>query len=155
MTDRPPTALPGCSVLPPMTSSKPTADPTPKATRGPPKDKPTDKVKGKPKGDRFPMLNRFIDFTIRELDRNEIAVWLILFRDTREGIAATGQTDIARRAGVAARTVRRVISKLAARGLVQVVRRGSIGAGNSTYRVSPLVDIHTADKAVSGYKRTN
>ena len=132
-TDRPPTVLRGCSVLPAMASAKMTADP-PKTTATP---RPP---KGKATGDRFPTLNRFIDFTLRDLDRNEIAVWLILFRDTRDGIASTGQTDIGRRAGVAARTVRRVLAKLAARGLVQVVRRGRLGAGNSTYRVCPLTD---------------
>ena len=150
MIDRPDNILRGCSVLPAMQSAKSITEPPPKATGGP-----RTKGKGKPKGDRFPTLNRFTDFTLRELDRNEVAVWLILFRDTREGIAATGQTDIARRAGVTARTVRRVIGKLAARGLLQVVHRGSIGTGNSSYRVFPLLNIQTPDKAVSDYNRTN
>src|SRR5262245_10511858 len=59
-------------------------------------------------GRRFPVLNAFVDVTMRRLTGSEVAVWLILFRDTKAdtGTSRTGQQDIARRAGVNARTVR-------------------------------------------------
>ena len=73
-----PPTLSGCSVLPPM---EPTAPPTNKTATN------TKKAKGKPArrntGDRFAVLNTFADFTLRNLSRAEIAVWLLLWRDTR------------------------------------------------------------------------
>ncbi len=71
-----------------------------------------DKAKGKPArrrtGDRFAVLNAFVDFTLAGLTRNEIAVWLVLYRDTKpDGTARTSQVDMARRVGKSDRTVRR------------------------------------------------
>ncbi len=88
--------------------------------------------------DRFAVLNNFIDFTLAGLTRNELAVWLVLYRDSREGIARTSQADIARRAGVTDRTVRNVLRKLEGKRLLKTVFRGSLNAGPSSYRVLPL-----------------
>ena len=68
----------------------------------------------------------------------EAKVWLILFRDTKAtGTARTGQTDIARRAGLSRRGVQVAVGKLTAKGLVTIVRRGRLNSGPSTYRVCP------------------
>ena len=72
------------------------------------------------------------------LTRNEIAVWLVLYRDSRDEIARTSQMDIARRAGVTDRTVRNVMRKLERRGLLKIVYRGGLNSGPSRYRVIPL-----------------
>ena len=85
--------------------------------------------------DRFATLNAFVDLSLRELRRPEIAVWLILYRDTRNGTARTGQSDIARRAGISERTVRRSIGRLKGAGLLRIVKRGGPNAGPSTYAV--------------------
>ena len=90
------------------------------------------------RGDRFNILNSFVDFSLVGLKRNELAVWLVLYRVTRDGIARTGQSDIARRIGATRRTVTRAISKLEFLKLIQVVRRGGLNQGVSTYRVLPL-----------------
>ena len=95
---------------------------------------------GKPKrrratADRFATLNAFVDLSLRDLRRPDIAVWLILYRDTRNGTARTGQSDIARRAGISERTVRRSIGRLRAAGLLRVIRRGGPTAGPSIYAV--------------------
>jgi len=87
---------------------------------------------------------------MRHLKRNELAVWLILYRDSRDGIASTAQSDMARRAGISDRTVRRVLKQLEGYGLLRTVYRGGINRGPSKYRVLPFNDILTADKAVSG-----
>ena len=51
------------------------------------------KPKGKAKaGERFAVLNNFIDFTLADLTRGEIAVWLVLYRDTRDGTAGLPTT---------------------------------------------------------------
>ena len=47
--------------------------------------------------DRFRTLNAFVDCTIADLSRAELAVWLVLYRDARDGGSRTAQTDIARR----------------------------------------------------------
>jgi DNA-binding MarR family transcriptional regulator len=94
---------------------------------------------GRPKGeagDRFAVLNSFVDFTMAGLTRNEIPVWLILYRDTRDGSVSVSQGNIARRAGVTARTVRRVLARLAARGLVKILKRGGLQTGPSRYQVT-------------------
>lgn len=126
-----PRILTGCSVLPPMEPAAPA-----EAER-------RDKAKGTPArrkaGERFAVLNAFADTTLATLDRAEIAVWLLLWRDTKpNGLARASQVDLARRAGVAERTVRRAIDGLSRAGLLDVVRRGGIGRGMSTYRVRPL-----------------
>jgi hypothetical protein len=89
-------------------------------------------------GGRFAMLNAFVDFTMATLRRNELAIWLVLFRDSRDGIARTSQTDIARRIGASDRTVRRIVQKLERYGLLKVIYRGGLSRGPSSYRVGPL-----------------
>jgi hypothetical protein len=100
------------------------------------------RAKGKParrKGDRFAVLNAFVDFTMRDLSRGEALVWLALFRDTKpDGIAQTSQADLARRAGVNVGTAKRAVAGLRRRGLLTVVFRGSLRRGPSAYRVHPL-----------------
>ena len=83
----------------------------------------------------------------------EIVTWLILYRDTRDGKAKTSQADIARRAGISDRTVRRVIDALQRRGLLSVVRRGGLRQGPTTYRVHPLGESYKRTLA-SGCLRT-
>ena len=128
-----PPILPGCSVLPPMELAE------------------TPSVNGQPKrrkrkaADRFAVLNAFIDVTAGELSRSEIMVWLVLYRDTKNGVAKTSQADIARRAGMDTRTARRAMDQLRRRGLLSIVRRGGLRQGPSTYRVYPLGE---------SYKRT-
>jgi len=123
--------LPGCETFAPME---------------PPKDRGRNETrqrgdKGKSSG-RFPALNDFVDCTMQELSRAEIAVWLILFRDTKaDGTARTGQADIARRAGASTRTVIAALHKLEGNGLVEVIRRGGINRGPSVYRVHSLVKL--------------
>jgi DNA-binding MarR family transcriptional regulator len=63
---------------------------------------------------------------------------LVLYRDSRDGIARTGQTDIARRAGINRRTVYRALRRLEGRGLVKIVYARGLGRGLSRYRVRGL-----------------
>ena len=126
--------LPGCSVLPPMEPPRPRTA----SNNG----KPTAKRAGKMPSatrNRFAVLNAFADFTLRTLDRTGVAVWLLLWRDTKaDGLAKTSQADLARRAGISDRTARRAIDRLQRAGLLSVVHRGGLRRGVSTYRVHPL-----------------
>jgi DNA-binding transcriptional ArsR family regulator len=89
------------------------------------------------RGERFAVLNAFTDCALAALTGSEAKVWLILFRDTKAatGTARTGQTDLARRAGLSERAVRYALTRLDAKGLLLVVRRGKLGSGPTTYRV--------------------
>ena len=91
------------------------------------------------KGERFAVLNTFVDTVLTELTGAETKVWLILFRDTKAatGTARTGQSDIARRAGLKSRMVRYALTALEAKGMIRVVRRGRLNGGPSCYRVHP------------------
>jgi DNA-binding transcriptional ArsR family regulator len=115
----------------------PALDPKPRTERRPAD--PEEKAKGKrTAAGRFRTLNAFVDFTLAELGRAEIAVWLVLFRDCRDGVVCTGQMDIANRAGIGRRSVYNALRRLERLGLVRVVRQGRLGSGPSSYRLSWL-----------------
>ena len=85
---------------------------------------------------RFAVLNGFVDGVMSTLPRAAALTWVCLWRDTRpDGLARTAVTDLARRVGGDRRTVLRALRLLIDRRLVEVVRRGGLGRGLSTYRV--------------------
>ena len=129
MTDAP--IIPGCEVLPPMNPPRPRTTSTIGKAEKPKRTKQT--------AERFGTINAFADFTLRDLDRAEVAVWLLLWRDTKaDGLARTSQADLARRAGIAERTARRAVDRLERSGLLTVTYRGGLRRGVSTYRIHPL-----------------
>ena len=102
-------------------------------------DSPVRKPKSKrTTGDRFKLLNTFIDFTLRDLSRNEITVWMILYRDAKDGVSRTSIADLSRRSGISTRTGIRSIASLERKGLLKIVHRGGLRKGVSTYRICPL-----------------
>ncbi|MFM9962949.1 MAG: transcriptional regulator [Planctomycetaceae bacterium] len=123
-----PPRLPGCSVLPPM-------NPRPATANNSPKDKP----KKRATGDRFATLNAFVDCLMADLTRAEALTWIVLWRDTKEGIVRTSMTDVSRRIGTTRRAVVDAVAKLEKRGLLIVVFRGGMERGINVYRVHPLM----------------
>jgi len=88
------------------------------------------------RSERFAELNAFVDLGMMNLTCSEVKVWLVLFRDTKKnGTARTGQADIARRAGLSERGVRKALDKLEAKGMLKLVRRGRLNQGPSCYCV--------------------
>ncbi len=116
--------LGGCEVLPPMESPEQDHNAPPRR-----------KTNQRNTGNRFGILNDFVDFAAGELTRSSILVWLVLYRDTRNGIAKTSQAAIARRVKISERTVRYAINDLIGRGFLTLVYRGGINDGPSKYRV--------------------
>ena len=116
--------------LPPPLTPRPATPANGKAGEKPKRSKET--------GERFTTINAFVDFTLAGLTRNEAAVWLVLWRDTKDGTARTAQSDIACRAGINRRTVIRVLGKLESTGLLRTVHRGGFNRGMNVYRVLPL-----------------
>jgi DNA-binding transcriptional ArsR family regulator len=130
----PPRVIPVGGELPPMD------DPAP-SSNGRQRHRDENRDKAKPKGktaERFAVLNAFVDFELAELSRAELAVWLILYRDTRDGTARTSYDDLARRAGLNRRNVGRAVRRLEGRGLVRIVHRGGLRRGVSRYCVQGL-----------------
>lgn len=132
MNNSSPLPLAGCEVLPPLVVSPATSPAKAKshaATEG-----------------RFQSINAFCDQTLAGLSRAEAAIWLVLWRDTkRNGLARVSQANLAKRAGVSQRTVRRALLALRRKGLVIVVYQGGLSRGPSTYRVFPLVNTNRED----------
>ena len=88
--------------------------------------------------DRFGVLNAFVDCSMGTLSKAELATWLCLYRDTRNGTACTSQADIARRAGLSVRAVKYAVQRLVAVGLLVRVHKGGLNQGPSRYRVESL-----------------
>tara|TARA_Y100000589_G_scaffold318137_1_gene345130 strand:+ start:488 stop:883 length:396 start_codon:yes stop_codon:yes gene_type:complete len=121
--------IPAGDVLPPMDDEPRTAKP--KHGKG-------DKRRTR---DRFVVLNSFVDCSMANLTRSELAVWLVLYRDERKGTACTSAAYIAKRAGTSPRRTLDAIGKLCKRGLVKRIYRGGLNRGASTYRIFPLASV--------------
>lgn len=123
----------GCQVLPPIETDE-------RFDSLPPKDKQqrSNNRREVKHVDRFVVLNAFVDCSMAQLSKAEVATWLVLYRDTRSGTATTSQADIARRIGASDRTVRNAIKRLGELGLLLVVRRGGLAQGPSKYRVAGI-----------------
>lgn len=78
--------------------------------------------------ERFAILNGFVDHGLANLKRSEIAVWLIVFRDSKpNGLARTSLSDLARRGGISRRQASRALQELIGRGVVHVIKKGVVG----------------------------
>ena len=121
--------LNGCEVLPAMESNEESHKTTSKK-----------KTNHRQTANRFAILNAFVDSAAGELPRSSILVWMVLYRDTRNGIAETSQADVSRRAKISERMVRYAINDLIGRGLLTLVYRGGINRGASKYRVLEGLD---------------
>ncbi|MBA4106071.1 MAG: transcriptional regulator [Pirellula sp.] len=88
--------------------------------------------------DRFATLNAFVDFAMARLTRAELAVWLVLYRDTRHGVVQASVENIAERAGVSRHHTCKAIGKLIDRSLLERVRSGALNQGAAVYRVRSL-----------------
>jgi DNA-binding MarR family transcriptional regulator len=88
---------------------------------------------------RFELLNAFVDTGMVDLSRAELAVWLILYRDTKQdGTARASLDDLARRGGMNRQKASRAVGRLARRKMLQIIRRGGLNCGPSIYRVFPF-----------------
>jgi biotin operon repressor len=119
---------------PPPLRSPPSPNGRPPA-RHPPKAK--QKTSHRKTGDRFAVLNAFVDAGMVGLSRVELATWLVLYRDTRDETACTSEENIAVRIGCSKRAVTTALGTLRRRGLLMQVFRGGINRGPSRYRVLP------------------
>jgi predicted transcriptional regulator len=126
-TTNTPPRLHGLDVLPPLEPSE--------AAAGPRRER-----KGSaPSQGRFECLNNFVDFTLGSLTRAEIAVWMVLYRDARNGIATASIRDLADRAGCNKSSASRAVQMLVEKGLLKVVKQGGWKSGSSRYQVQSCI----------------
>ena len=128
--------LSGCKTLPPLPAPSTTIHPG-----GRPADTPAAFGPGRPSAGsagRWAEFNNFVDVSMRTLKPSAKAVWFVLFRDARGGVARASKKWIAERAGVGVRTVYDAIEELTAAGLVEKIRQGYVGGGTNVYRVRAL-----------------
>lgn len=77
---------------------------------------------------RFEVLNALVDIGMANLTRSELAVWLVLYHDTKpDGTAHVSFDDIARLAGIDRRSVTRAVDTLKQKKMLQVVREDAPG----------------------------
>ena len=79
-----------------------------------------------------------------------MAVWIVLYRESRGGTACISQRQIAERAGCGADSVNKAVKSLARMGLLKVVRKGTmlgkdqdgkVKGLSSKYRVRGLIPV--------------
>jgi hypothetical protein len=96
--------------------------------------------------ERWKVFNDFVDQGVAKLKlRSEIAVYLILFRDTKPtGLARTSLTELARRGGMSERQASRALRSLIRRGKVHVICKaaGQRAALYSLYPPAVLAEIN-------------
>lgn len=86
-------------------------------------------------GDRFSVLNAFVDQSLQSLKGAQVSVWLVLFRTERDRRATIGHAAMARYSGLSRRSTIRAVNSLIALGLVERLARGGPDVGPSTYRM--------------------
>lgn len=107
-----------------------------------------DKQQRKPKATqrkaagRFAVLNEFVDTSMHDLTRSELAVWLVLYRNVRDGKARLSAGGIANVAGMSRRSATAAIGSLRRKGLLTVIYKGGQNRGASTYRVNGGSPLH-------------
>lgn len=131
-----PTPIPVGQEPPPLRPSPNGANGRPERRQG------NGRAKGKPArrkaADRFAVLNAFVDVGMAGLSRVEMATWLVLYRDTRDGTACTCMESIATRVGCSKRAVVEAVKRLRRRGLLIRVCKGNNLRGPSVYRLWPV-----------------
>lgn len=145
MTD--PRIIPLDRPLPPMDAD----DPADRQPQQPPKRK-TDRRKRAVRR-RFRLLNMFVDAAMAGLRPSDVAVWLVLYRHAKaDGTVTAAVSDLGRRAGYCESATRRALKRLAAAGLIERLKRGTLAGGPSVYRMRPPAADSRAGQPLRGYR---
>lgn len=125
------TRLPGTKVLPPLEIGQECHSPNMKQAQMPKSD---GRLRHKARG-RWLALNTFLDRTARHVRSTDAMVWIVLFRDARNGVARVSQQYVADRLGVCRKTVGRAAKRLVQLHLLEIIRSGGFRRGTHTYRL--------------------
>lgn len=94
-----------------------------------------DKGKKRKAGERFATLNAFTDATMRTLTPAQIAVWVILFRNERNGTTSRSVRQIATDGGLSLSGAHQSLASLIEAGLVEILQRARHRDEATTYRI--------------------
>lgn len=86
--------------------------------------------------DRWAMFNDFVDGGMAGLTRAEMAVWFVIFRDTRNRSTQISMKHISNRAGCSVQSVGAAVKKLCSLKRLKRTVKGSIFGGASRYEIS-------------------
>jgi hypothetical protein len=116
-----------------MADAQPTDSPTkpgePTASAG---DKPQPR-----KGDRWATLNSFVDVIAPRLTLAERAVWLVMFRYSRNGVCDTSERAIATQAAIDKASAGRALRRLVELRLVWALFKSNRKGTSSRYGIHP------------------
>ena len=87
---------------------------------------------------RFQVLNAFVDQWRRMVSPSALAVWLVLYRETKpDGLAQISHNQIADLIGLKRRATINATQELVEKGLVDIVKRGSAKTHEATkYKIT-------------------
>lgn len=84
---------------------------------------------------KIKLLNRFVDETLVGLDPSTALLWVVLYREARNGIAEISHGQLAKIMGVSDRTICRHIDVLIANKLLRKLKTGGYGRGCNKYQL--------------------
>jgi DNA-binding MurR/RpiR family transcriptional regulator len=100
---------------------------------------------------RFRLINKFIDKHARNCSTTAALAWVVIWRDSRDGIAVTSYSRLADRIGVSRSTVARAIRQLRELGYLEVARTGSESLGPTWHR-AVIVEVPDGSEAATAQK---
>lgn len=84
---------------------------------------------------KIKLLNRFVDETLIGLEPFTGLLWVVLYREAKNGIAEISHSQLAKIMGVSDRTVCRHIEVLIANRLLRKLKTGGYGRGCNKYQL--------------------
>lgn len=95
-----------------------------------------DRATAKPRPRWWNVLASFVDNRLAGVSPGAVAVWLILFRNSRDGRVCIAVERIADAAGMSERSARYKIEELANAGIIEAKARGNRIKGPTVYRLN-------------------
>jgi hypothetical protein len=84
---------------------------------------------------KIKLLNRFVDETLKGLEPFTALLWVVLYREARNGVAEISHGQLAEIMNVSDRTICRHIDVLIANKLLRKLKTGGYGRGCNKYQL--------------------
>ena len=93
---------------------------------------------GRPSGRWWGVLAAYVGHGMRQVSAGATCVWLVLFRNSRDGVVTRSREQIAATTGYTPKHVGRLLRELVSAGFLRVERRGRKQSGPTRYRILPI-----------------
>lgn len=84
---------------------------------------------------KIKLINRFVDETLKGLEHSTALLWVVLYREARNGVAEISHGQLAKIMNVSDRTICRHIDVLIANKLLRKLKTGGYGRGCNKYQL--------------------